>query len=57
LRLALKAVEDAFREMKDLGTQQPLLDKMQHRSRLYELVRYKDYNEFDQSVYNFTLKS
>ncbi|NQZ02594.1 MAG: methylisocitrate lyase [Bdellovibrionales bacterium] len=57
LRLALKAVEDAFRELKDLGTQEPLLDRMQHRSRLYELVRYKDYNEFDQSVYNFTLKS
>lgn len=57
LRLALKAVEDAFREIKKLGTQEPLLDKMQHRKRLYELVRYEDYNNFDQNVFNFQLKS
>ncbi|MCB0406730.1 MAG: methylisocitrate lyase [Bdellovibrionales bacterium] len=56
LRLALKAVEDAFREIKTSGTQEHLLDKMQHRKRLYELVRYEDYNSFDQSIYNFTLK-
>lgn len=56
LRLAMKAVEDAFRSLKDEGTQEHLVDKMQHRKRLYELVRYEDYNEFDKSVYNFSIK-
>lgn len=56
LRLAMKAVEDAFRTLKEEGTQEGLLSKMQHRKRLYEIVRYEDYNQFDQSVYNFTLK-
>ena len=57
LRLAMKAVEDAFREIKEKGTQEGLLDRMQHRKRLYEVVRYEDYNHFDQSIYNFTLKN
>jgi methylisocitrate lyase len=57
LRLALKAVEDAFRELKSKGTQEGLLDRMQPRKRLYELVRYEEYNEFDQGVFNFQLKS
>lgn len=57
LRLAMKAVEDAFRSLKQEGTQEHLLEKMQHRKRLYELVRYEDYNEFDKNVYNFSLKS
>jgi methylisocitrate lyase len=26
---------------------------MQHRSRLYELLRYADYNQFDSDIYNF----
>ncbi len=56
LRLAMKSVEDAFRTLKAEGTQEGLLDKMQHRKRLYELVKYEKYNEFDQSVYNFSLK-
>ena len=56
LRLAMKAVEDAFRSLKQEGTQEHLVDKMQHRKRLYELVRYEAYNEFDQNVYNFSLK-
>jgi methylisocitrate lyase len=56
LRLAMKAVEDAFRSLKQEGTQEHLLDKMQHRKRLYELVKYEDYNQFDQNVYNFSLK-
>ena len=56
LRLAMKSVEDAFRTLKAEGTQENLLDKMQHRKRLYELVKYEKYNEFDQGVYNFSLK-
>ena len=29
---------------------------MQHRGRLYELLRYADYNEFDSDIFNFTLQ-
>jgi methylisocitrate lyase len=28
---------------------------MQHRSRLYELLRYAEYNQFDDDIFNFTL--
>jgi len=53
LRLAMHAVETGLREIADTGTQSGLLDKMQHRSRLYELLRYADYNQFDSDIYNF----
>ena len=55
LRLAMFAVEAGLREIDSAGTQSGLLDQMQHRSRLYELLRYADYNEFDTSIYNFSL--
>ncbi|MEM6431502.1 MAG: methylisocitrate lyase [Deinococcota bacterium] len=55
LRLAMHAVETAFTDIKQTGTQAHLLDQMQPRSRLYELLRYEDYNEFDQNVFNFSL--
>jgi methylisocitrate lyase len=53
LRLALKAVEDGLKEIASKGTQQDLLDKMQTRKRLYELVDYDQYSKFDQEIYNF----
>jgi methylisocitrate lyase len=56
LRLAMFAIEAGLREIKSAGTQFDLLDRMQHRSRLYSLLRYEDYNEFDTNTYNFTLK-
>lgn len=56
LRLAMHAVETGLREIDSAGTQSGLLDKMQHRSRLYELLRYSDYNQFDADVYNFALQ-
>jgi methylisocitrate lyase len=55
LRLAMYAVEAGLREIADEGTQSGLLDRMQHRSRLYELLRYADYNQFDSDIYNFAL--
>lgn len=55
LRLAMYHVENALREIKEKGTQEGLLDKMQHRKRLYELVEYEDYNHFDQDIFNFKL--
>ena len=53
LRLAMKAVEDGLASIRDQGTQEHLLDKMQHRKRLYEILHYEKYNQFDQSIFNF----
>ena len=40
LRLAMLAVEAGLREIESAGTQSGLLERMQHRSRLYELLGY-----------------
>jgi methylisocitrate lyase len=56
LRLAMQAVEDGLREIQNAGTQAGLLDRMQHRSRLYELLRYSDYSQFDSDICNVTLQ-
>ncbi|HZZ95810.1 MAG TPA: methylisocitrate lyase [Jatrophihabitantaceae bacterium] len=56
LRLAMFAVEDGLREIESKGTQSGLLDQMQHRKRLYELLRYADYNQFDDEIFNFDVK-
>jgi methylisocitrate lyase len=42
LRLAMYAVEVGLREIANTGTQSGLLERMQHRSRLYGLLRYED---------------
>lgn len=55
LRIAMGAVEAGLREISQEGTQAGLLDGMQHRSRLYELLRYSDYNEFDTATFNFSI--
>ena len=57
LRLAMYHVENSLRQIKEEGTQESLLEKMQHRSRLYELVEYEDYGKFDEGIYNFSLKN
>jgi methylisocitrate lyase len=56
MRLAMFAVEHGLREIGSKGTQSGLLDQMQHRTRLYELLRYADYNEFDDEIFNFDVK-
>ncbi|MBC7530393.1 MAG: methylisocitrate lyase [Oligoflexus sp.] len=56
-RLAMKATIDGLSEIKAKGTQEGLLDKMQHRQDLYALTDYEKYNELDSSLFNFTLKS
>lgn len=55
LRLAMKAVEQGFAEIKSKGSQESILEKMQHRKELYELVRYEDYNQFDMNIFNFKI--
>ncbi|MCV7355177.1 methylisocitrate lyase [Mycolicibacterium fluoranthenivorans] len=56
LRLAMHAVEAGLREIESTGTQSGLVDHMQHRSRLYELLRYAEYNQFDSDIFNFSLQ-
>jgi methylisocitrate lyase len=29
---------------------------MQHRKRLYEVLRYEEYNQFDQNIFNFKIE-
>ncbi|MGV9745835.1 methylisocitrate lyase [Rhodococcus zopfii] len=55
LRLAMGAIERGLRVIHEEGTQETLLGEMQTRSRLYELLEYERYNEFDTGVFNFTL--
>ncbi|SIS08634.1 methylisocitrate lyase [Williamsia sterculiae] len=56
LRIAMGAVERGLRDIVAQGTQSGLLDDMQHRSRLYELLRYADYNDLDSDLFNFTIE-
>jgi methylisocitrate lyase len=55
VRLAMKAVEDGLDHIKEKGSQEAIVDQMQHRKRLYEILRYEDYNKFDQDIFNFKL--
>lgn len=56
LRLAMRAVELGLREILEKGTQEGLLEKMQHRKELYDLTRYEDYQALDQRIFNFRLE-
>lgn len=53
LRSAMGAAERTLDSITAHGTQEPAVDQMQTRSRLYELVDYEGYNRFDSSVFNF----
>jgi methylisocitrate lyase len=53
LRLAMKAVEAGLTKLRDDGTQENLVQQMQTRKELYELLRYDEYNRFDEGIYNF----
>ncbi|GAB2548345.1 methylisocitrate lyase [Nocardia heshunensis] len=55
LRLAMHAIETGLREIAATGTQSALLDRMQHRSRLYELLNYRGYNAFDADIFTYTV--
>ena len=53
LRSAMGAAERTLETIKADGTQQGAVTSMQTRARLYELVDYEAYNQFDTSVFNF----
>jgi methylisocitrate lyase len=55
-RLAMKNVEDGLQQIFTEGHQNNVIDKMQTRKRLYELVDYEKYGEFDKSIFNFSQK-
>ena len=52
-RLAMKNVEDGLRDIYANGHQNNIIDKMQTRKRLYELVDYEKYKSLDEKIYNF----
>ncbi|AWB85298.1 methylisocitrate lyase [Mycetocola zhujimingii] len=55
LRTAMGAAGRALDTLNDEGSLSSKLDEMQHRADLYELVDYEGYNQFDTSVFNFTV--
>ena len=50
LRLAMGAAERGLRALASEGTQKGLLEQMQSRAELYELMGYDDYTAFDASL-------
>lgn len=55
LRLAMKAIEAGLSEIAQTGTQQAVVEDMQTRQELYQLLRYDEYAKFDAELYNFKL--
>lgn len=55
LRLAMGAIDRGLDTIKKTGTQESLLSEMQHRKDIYKLLRYEDYNQFDQTIFNFRM--
>ena len=52
-RLAMKNVEDGLKSIFKDGHQNNIMDKMQTRKRLYELVEYEKYNTPDKKITDF----
>lgn len=50
LRVAAKAMRDAMGEVLSHGTQAGILEDMQTRSELYELIGYQDYEKLDSNL-------
>jgi methylisocitrate lyase len=55
LRSAMGEAERALDTLKTEGTLAPMVERMQTRARLYELLDYESYNSFDSGVFNFTV--
>jgi len=56
LRLAMGEVNRGLDVMLEDGDQNALLDRMQHRKDLYELLRYEQYTQYDEALFNFTVE-
>jgi len=55
LRIAMGAIERSYSVLKEEGSLESQLENMQTRKRLYEVIKYEDYNQFDQNLHNFKL--
>ena len=55
LRLAMGVIQKGLAEIAETGTQSGLVQEMQTRAQLYDLIRYEDYNKFDQDIFNFKI--
>jgi methylisocitrate lyase len=53
LRIAMGAIERELGLLKETGTLDGAVERMQTRARLYELNDYAGYNAFDEGVFNF----
>ena len=53
LRLAMGEVERGLEVISENGDQNTILDRMQHRKKLYDLLRYEEYNRYDRNLFNF----
>jgi methylisocitrate lyase len=53
-RLAMKNVEDGLKSIFKSGDQNNIIDRMQTRKRLYELVEYEKYNTPDKKITDFS---
>src|SRR5579875_118080 len=49
-RVMMHAAREALHMLKETGTQQGLIDRMQTRKELYELLRYADYERLDREI-------
>jgi len=50
LRVALKAVEETYRELREKGTQAALLPRMKTRQELYDIIGYASYEKKDAEI-------
>lgn len=55
LRLAMGAAMRGLDALLETGTLQSVVPEMQTRAELYELLDYEAYNQFDSSIFNFSL--
>jgi methylisocitrate lyase len=50
LRVAAKSMGELYAELKSKGTAQAMLDRMQTRAELYDVIGYSDYESLDTSI-------
>ncbi len=55
LRLAMHAADTGLTTLSEQGSQRDVLDRMQHRRELYDLLDYADYNAFDDNIFDFRI--
>ena len=51
-RLAMKAVENGLDALEQTGTQAGVIDQMQHRTELYDVLEYERFTAFDQAIFD-----